>query len=193
VKDLTNRKWDGILSLVWVLGGLLVLKLGIFRAVSPGLGLFMLFCAWWGVALLLVVSGLRGGSVLSVAGSTATVALFVCFLWITRPHHGSRPAPITAALTELSAITTALDAFRAENGYYPPGANGLQDLVRRPVAATNWHQYLDSIPKDPWGHDYIYDCPGKHTSSGYPYDLSSPGPPRANEPIVNWTRPNTKP
>ncbi len=26
----------------------------------------------------------------------------------------------------------------------------------------NWKQYLQQVPKDPWGNDYIYLSPGEH-------------------------------
>ena len=114
-------------------------------------------------------------------------------LWLPI-RHGSFRAPITAAMTQIGNFKTALDAFHADNGFYPTGTNGLKDLVRQPAETTNWHgPYLESIPKDPWGHDYIYECPGKHTASGYPYDLLSPGTPRENHPIENWVQPKTKP
>ncbi len=93
----------------------------------------------------------------------------------------------TSTRTQIASFKTALDAFEVDNGYYPKGRNGLQDLVAKPRDATNWRgPYLDNIPKDPWGNDYIYDCPGKHNTS---YDISSMGPDgRANteDDIMNW-------
>ncbi len=50
----------------------------------------------------------------------------------------------------------------------------LQDLLVQPGNARNWHgPYLDSIPVDPWGNNYIYYYPGKHNPTGY--DLLSVG------------------
>ena len=70
---------------------------------------------------------------------------------------------------------TALDAFKRDTGHYPTGTNGLLELVQRPPDTTNWHgPYLEFIPKDPWGHDYIYECPGKHNTNFF--DLISLGP-----------------
>jgi general secretion pathway protein G len=83
----------------------------------------------------------------------------------------------TAAKTQISNFETALDAFEVDNGYYPKGKNGLNDLVVQPKDAPNWHgPYLkqESIPNDPWLHAYIYDCPGKHNASTY--DIMSMGP-----------------
>ena len=97
----------------------------------------------------------------------------------------SEQARVTAAHDADRQFKTALDAFEVDNGYYPKGRNGLKDLVQQPRDATDWHgPYMDTIPKDPWGNDYIYECPGKHNPASY--DISSQGSPGANTPIGNW-------
>jgi len=93
-----------------------------------------------------------------------------------------------AAVTQISTFKTALDAFEVDNGYYPKGKNGLMDLIVAPRDAQNWrgpYMQSDVVPKDPWGNDYIYECPGRHGSN--PYDLSSAGPPGGDKVIANWT------
>jgi general secretion pathway protein G len=93
-----------------------------------------------------------------------------------------------AAVTQISNFKTALDGFEVDNGYYPKGKNGLQDLIVAPKDAQNWKgPYIqsDTIPKDPWGNDYIYENPGRHNPSAY--DLSSMGAPGADKVIGNWT------
>jgi general secretion pathway protein G len=93
-----------------------------------------------------------------------------------------------AAVTQISTFKTALDAFEVDNGYYPKGKNGLVDLIQQPKDAQNWRgPYLqaDTVPKDPWSNDYIYECPGRHNPTAY--DLSSTGPPGADKVIGNWT------
>src|SRR5215472_14241630 len=66
----------------------------------------------------------------------------------------TKQAQIAAATTQISTFKTALDAFEVDNGYYPKGKNGLQDLVVKPRDAVSWHgPYLDTIPKDPWNND----------------------------------------
>ena len=95
---------------------------------------------------------------------------------------------VTAAQTQISTFKTALDAFEVDMGYYPKGRSGLVDLIQQPRDAQNWRgPYLqsDAIPKDPWGNDYIYECPGRHNPTSY--DLSSLGPPGDNAVIGNWT------
>jgi general secretion pathway protein G len=97
----------------------------------------------------------------------------------------SKQAQVTAAQTQIASFKTALDAFEVDNGYYPKGRNGLMDLVQQPRDALKWHgPYMDTIPKDPWGSDYIYDCPGKHFPASY--DIYSQGPPGEQSPIGNW-------
>ena len=96
----------------------------------------------------------------------------------------SRQAQITATVTQIGAFKTALEAFEVDNGYFPKGRNGLMDLVVQPRDAGSWHQYLDSIPKDPWGNDYAYECPGKHNPNSY--DVYSQGPPGEQMQIGNW-------
>ena len=46
-------------------------------------------------------------------------------------------ARVTAAQTQIGAFKTVLDLFEADNGYYPKGRNGLQDLLVKPRDATN--------------------------------------------------------
>jgi len=119
--------------------------------------------------------------VLVILGTLAAIVL---------PRFTSRTkqAQIAATQTQISTFKTALDAFEVDNGYYPKGKNGLMDLIQQPRDAQNWRgPYLqsDSIPKDPWGNDYIYECPGRHNPTSY--DLSSLGPPGENMVIANWT------
>ncbi|MGD0016557.1 MAG: type II secretion system major pseudopilin GspG [Verrucomicrobiia bacterium] len=98
----------------------------------------------------------------------------------------------TATKAQISNFETALDAFEVDNGYYPKGKDGLQDLVVQPRDATNWKgPYLKSIPLDPWQHPYIYDCPGRHNESTY--DIMSMGPDGrvgGDDDITNWEQPN---
>ena len=100
----------------------------------------------------------------------------------------TKQAQIAATQTQIATFKTALDAYEVDNGYYPKGKNGMMDLIQQPRDAQNWRgPYLsaDAIPKDPWGNDYIYECPGRHNPSSY--DVSSLGPPGDNTVIANWT------
>ena len=96
----------------------------------------------------------------------------------------SQQAKVTAAQTQISAFKGALDAYEVDTGAYPKGGN-LGELVSS-NAQGNHAPYLDHIPADPWGNNYVYDYPGKHGT----YDLMSPGPDgRAgnDDDVTNWT------
>ena len=104
-------------------------------------------------------------------------------------------ARITAAHSQIATFGTALDAYEVDTGSYPKGKNGLNSLVQQPGDVQNWRgPYLkNDIPLDPWGHPYIYECPGRHNPSGY--DVSSMGPDgRADneDDITNWSQPGQK-
>lgn len=97
-------------------------------------------------------------------------------------------ARITATKAQIASFETALDAFEVDNGYYPKGRNGLEDLVTQPKDAPNWKgPYLKNIPLDPWQHAYSYECPGKHNETSY--DIMSMGPDGrvgGDDDITNW-------
>lgn len=98
---------------------------------------------------------------------------------IVVPQFMSRPdqAKVTAARTDIQAISTALEMYRLDTFNYPSTQQGLEALVTRPSGtplARNWNPqgYLKSLPVDPWGTPYQYLNPGTHSAG---YDLFSFG------------------
>lgn len=85
-------------------------------------------------------------------------------------------ANIAAAKTQIASIATALRMFEIDNGRYPGGAEGLQQLLVQPNDATGWKgPYLEGdIPLDPWQRPYLYEFPSTVNPSGY--DIRSAGP-----------------
>jgi general secretion pathway protein G len=80
------------------------------------------------------------------------------------------------AKMQIESISTALKLFKLDNGNYPTTAQGLQALVEQPTndnLIKNWRKggYMDKIPKDPWGNEFVYVCPGVHGD----FDISSYG------------------
>ena len=73
-------------------------------------------------------------------------------------------AQITKARAELSNLEAALDLYRLDNFAYPKSEQGLRALVTKPndPNVRNWKTggYMKSLPKDPWGNDYLYLNPG---------------------------------
>lgn len=118
------------------------------------------------------------------------LAAIICpKVFARRPYAG-----LTTASLQIASFETALKIFQQDNGYFPKGTNALFELVRQPPGATNWRgPYLEGVPQDPWGRDYVYHCPGEHTNSGYPYDLICLGPPGQDSPVENWKVPQLRP
>ena len=75
---------------------------------------------------------------------------------IVLPNMGTRSeqAREDAAKTDIASLSTAIDMFEVDNGFYPGGADGLQSLMIKPHdARNNWRgPYLkkNKIPLDPW-------------------------------------------
>lgn len=69
---------------------------------------------------------------------------------------------ITVAKAQIEAFEKALDQFRLDVGRYPTTEEGLSALMTKPESAEKWNgPYLKKeLPKDPWGHGYIYSSPG---------------------------------
>ena len=90
----------------------------------------------------------------------------------------SEDARISAAKGDLQSIRTALSMYEVDNGRYPVDLSGLLVKPGGSPEPKNWKgPYLrdvSEIPKDPWGHPYVYAYPGVKSQGGY--DLFSAGP-----------------
>ena len=85
-------------------------------------------------------------------------------------------AKSVAVRADVQAIGTQLKLYESMNGYLPTTEQGLQALVTQPSTdprPQRWYQLFKEIPKDPWGNNYIYLCPGRKNPTGY--DLYSAG------------------
>jgi general secretion pathway protein G len=72
-------------------------------------------------------------------------------------------ARVTAAKTDVTNLVQALKLYRLDNQRYPTAEQGLQALTVKPTTVPvpgNWKNYLDQLPKDPWGNPYVYLNPG---------------------------------
>jgi len=84
-------------------------------------------------------------------------------------------ARIETTKLQLKSIKSALEQFKLDNGFYPTTQQGLKALVEKPSTPPepkHWKQYLEKLPKDAWGNDFIYISPAGER----PYELKSPGP-----------------
>jgi len=78
-------------------------------------------------------------------------------------------------ISDIKDLTTALERFKSDNGRYPTSAEGLEALLSEPAAlAGRWKgPYMDRVPTDKWGVDYVYASPG--TPGPASFDLHSMG------------------
>ncbi len=80
---------------------------------------------------------------------------------------------VRSAQAQVSALRSALDAYRLDVGAYPATDQGLVALTVRPQGLARWNgPYLQkAAPPDPWGRPYQYKAPGEHGD----FDLFSLG------------------
>lgn len=99
-------------------------------------------------------------------------------------------AQIQAAKSDIRGIENALKLYRLDNFSYPSSEQGLQALVTKPADPNvrNWKRYLDRMPKDPWGNQYLYLNPGNNAEIDI-YTLGRDGRPGGEDEdgdIGNW-------
>lgn len=106
----------------------------------------------------------------------------------------SRPdeARVVKAKQDVLAIQNALELYKLDNGFYPSTDQGLMALVEKPTSSPtpgDWKMYLKSLPKDPWGRDYLYLNPGQHGDVDvFTYGANGqPGGTGIDAEIGNWT------
>ncbi len=78
-------------------------------------------------------------------------------------------ARVAAAKMQIKQLQTALHVYRTEQGRLPTQAQGLEALVKKPTIEPippryPVEGYLEnrSLPRDPWGNEYIYLQPGRN-------------------------------
>jgi general secretion pathway protein G len=120
-------------------------------------------------------------------------ALLVFAAWLVLcPKFGSPrgTAKIVQAQTDVAVLITALGNFHEDTSHYPTSAEGLAALSVAPNRIPNWKGPYIARPvlNDPWGHPYVYVCPGKHNQDGYDlHSFGASGKDGAEDNIDNWT------
>ena len=68
------------------------------------------------------------------------------------------------AQADISQLKSALDRYYLDAGSYPTTEQGLAALIAAPSTGNDpadWSgPYIEKIPPDPWGHQYIYQSDG---------------------------------
>ncbi len=114
------------------------------------------------VELLVVIA------ILGVLAGTVTVAVV--------KHLDN--AKVGRAEIDIANLKAALKTYYIHVGSYPTAAEGIQALITAPAGlagTSKWKgPYLDaiSVPKDPWGNEYLYNTPGE---DGRDFDIIAYG------------------
>jgi type II secretion system protein G len=92
---------------------------------------------------------------------------------------------------DIRALESAITLFRIDAKRLPTTEEGLNALTTKPAnPPSNWRPYLDRLPKDPWGNDYIYK---QEIHQEVDFVIYSKGPDGldnhgAHDDVVNWKR-----
>ena len=75
---------------------------------------------------------------------------------------------INSARIQMSNLEGRLKDFRRKCGFYPTSEQGLESLVTKPTGGRECKDYPsngfidgETVPKDPWDNDFIYESDGK--------------------------------
>ena len=85
-------------------------------------------------------------------------------------------AYIEVAKQDIARLQQALVVFKINEGRYPSQDQGLNSLVENPGDLRNPNKYpsggyINKLPTDPWGNDYVYVFPGQNSE----FDIISLG------------------
>ena len=69
-----------------------------------------------------------------------------------------REARVQQAKTDIMTIKNAADLYYNRHSHYPSTDQGIGALVSE--------RFLDHMPRDPWGNEYVYRYPGAHNPDG---------------------------
>ncbi len=69
-------------------------------------------------------------------------------------------ARVVASKQAISSLVQALQIYKLDNYDYPTEQQGLEALIKKPTIdpkTLNWAgPYIDKVPLDPWGNNYLY-------------------------------------
>jgi len=68
-------------------------------------------------------------------------------------------AKVESTKIQMKNIEQALKLYRLQKGHYPSSSEGLKALTG---GGKGGKSYLDALPQDAWGYDFVYLSPGVH-------------------------------
>jgi general secretion pathway protein G len=106
------------------------------------------------------VGSKRGYSLLEILIVLSIIALIAALVG-PRLFAQLDKSKVVAARVQMKSIKSSLETMRLDINRYPTKEEGLGLLMTKSEAASNWSgPYLSgTLPKDPWGRDYLYEAP----------------------------------
>ncbi|HEX3743734.1 MAG TPA: type II secretion system major pseudopilin GspG [Bryobacteraceae bacterium] len=108
----------------------------------------------------------RGQAGVTLIEMLVVVVIIGLFVALVAPNmfRSADKARVTAARSQIEQLMTALGTYKLDTGLFPTTEQGLEALRVKPADSTMWNgPYTEKeIPKDPWGHDFVYRFPGDH-------------------------------
>jgi len=134
--------------------------------------------------------GEAGVTLIEMLVVVSIIALFAALVAPSMFQQGDK-ARVVAARVQINNFEQALTQYKLSTGMFPTTEQGLEALRTKPANLNQWEgPYLKKeIPKDPWGHDYLYKYPGDHGDEpdiiSYGLD-GQPGGDGLNADVVSW-------
>jgi general secretion pathway protein G len=134
--------------------------------------------------------GDAGVTLIEMLVVVSIIALFAALVAPSMFQQGDK-ARVVAARVQINNFEQALTQYKLSTGMFPTTEQGLEALRTKPANLNQWEgPYLKKeIPKDPWGHDYLYKYPGEHGDEpdiiSYGLD-GQPGGDGLNADVVSW-------
>src|ERR1035441_2346452 len=118
------------------------------------------------------------------------IALFAALVAPNMMKHADA-AKVTKARADIQGFGVALASYKLTTGTYPTTEQGLEALRSKPADVEQWAgPYItQEVPKDPWGHEYLYKFPGDHGDDPDIVSLGQDGKPGGEgfaADIVSW-------
>lgn len=90
-----------------------------------------------------------------------------------------KKARVDTAKIQIRELQNAVAHYQIEQGRIPTMEQGIDALVRKPTSPPAPEVYPQdgylasrNLPRDPWGHEYVYIVPGRE---GLPFEIVSYG------------------
>ena len=134
----------------------------------------------------------RGFTLIEIMAVVMIIALLGTFVAVKVIGQVDK-AKLEATKVQVNQLSSALDTFKMDSGFYPSTEQGLEALASEPQTGRIPKHYPaggylnKKVPKDPWDNPYNYREPGVKNANSF--DLWSNGPDGqegTEDDITNW-------